>query len=740
MGVLSLQAQNSFQVQNENGLPVPFAKVQTTCLNDQSESAFIGDKDGWVSLQSGCEDFILKLRAPGYEEFIDTIQAGQLNANIQLAKIGTLSEVCVTGEYQPISTTNSIQKVTIITADQIEKSGAVTLNEAIFYQTGIRISQDNILGSSMDLSGLSGQNVKILIDGVPVIGRQNGNIDLSQINMNNVERIEIVEGPLSIIYGTDALAGTINIITKKDYKSGIYLSLKPFYETVGNYNMSGVLTVSTQKHTVSVEGGRNYFDGWSASDPFIQFPASRPADTNRFKTWKPKEQYFFTTTYSTTFKTWKISPYVRYFDEVIINRGFPVEPYYEQAFDDYYYTTRIDYGARVNKEFKKGSFKANIASNNFDRIKNTWYRDLTTLNKVLSENPGSQDTIGFNLLTGRLNYASKFDGKFNFQLGLDLNYEIAEGARIEEGSKTIGDYAIYSSLVWQPIEQIKIKPGLRYAYNTVFESPLVPGLSLFFKHNKFSLRGSVARGFRAPTLKELYFNFVDINHNIVGNTDIIPEESWNYSASLSQLISLKEKQLIKLEYNVYYNQIENLITLGIMPDNSYTYINIGTYSTIGNGVTASYRDKKLNLSMAATYIGRYNPDAEEASIKPYSFSPEISLKAGYSLIDERLSISSFYKYNGALQSFYTDGEGAINLSEQAPFHILDASIQYKPLKKVNLAITVGAKNLLNVQQINISGVNQSTAHSSSSSINVGRGRSVFIGIKYDVNYKFLEKK
>ena len=53
-----------------------------------------------------------------------------------------------------------------------------------------------------------------MIDDVAVIGRLNGNIDLSQINLNNVERIEIVEGPLSVEYGTDALAGTINLITK----------------------------------------------------------------------------------------------------------------------------------------------------------------------------------------------------------------------------------------------------------------------------------------------------------------------------------------------------------------------------------------------------------------------------------------------------------------------------------------------------------------------------------------------
>ena len=68
----------------------------------------------------------------------------------------------------------------------------------------------------MSVQGLSGENVKILIDGVPVVGRLNGNVDLSQINLTNIERVEIVEGPLSVNYGTNALAGTINLITKKN--------------------------------------------------------------------------------------------------------------------------------------------------------------------------------------------------------------------------------------------------------------------------------------------------------------------------------------------------------------------------------------------------------------------------------------------------------------------------------------------------------------------------------------------
>merc|ERR1711965_356759 len=97
---------------------------------------------------------------------------------------------------------------------------AVTLKDVLVNQNNIRVAQDNVLGSSMSLQGMSGQNIKILIDGIPVIGRLNGNIDISQINLNTIERIEIIEGPLSVNYGTDALAGTINLISQKNKKNG----------------------------------------------------------------------------------------------------------------------------------------------------------------------------------------------------------------------------------------------------------------------------------------------------------------------------------------------------------------------------------------------------------------------------------------------------------------------------------------------------------------------------------------
>src|SRR5690606_31303934 len=103
--------------------------------------------------------------------------------------------------------------------------------------------------------------IKILMDGVPIGGREGGNIDLSQFNVYNIERIEIIQGPMSIMYGSDALGGVINLISKNTKKK-IGLSGEAYYESVGKYNFNLTATKTFGKHSLSIGGGRNYFDGY----------------------------------------------------------------------------------------------------------------------------------------------------------------------------------------------------------------------------------------------------------------------------------------------------------------------------------------------------------------------------------------------------------------------------------------------------------------------------------------------
>ena len=201
-----------------------------------------------------------------------------------------LSEVVITGQLKNVAKKNAVHDIEVITSEVLNSGLFTDLSNILSFQNNIKISNDNILGSSINLQGVSGENIKILIDGVPVIGRLNGNIDVSQINLSNIDRIEVIEGPLSVDFGSDALAGTINIITKKEFKNKWTGSLNSYYETVGKYNNELFVNYQYKKHSFSNQFGRNYFSGWSKDDPLKLIPEATLADTNRFKKWKPKEQ------------------------------------------------------------------------------------------------------------------------------------------------------------------------------------------------------------------------------------------------------------------------------------------------------------------------------------------------------------------------------------------------------------------------------------------------------------------
>src|SRR5690606_37254026 len=152
------------------------------------------------------------------------------------------------------------------------------------------MQRDPVLGTGMALQGLGGENVKILVDGIPVIGRQNGNIDLGQLPLENIQRIEMIEGPLSVLYGTNALAGTINLITRKD--AGTSASASVYGDNTGTVRNNARFSFSGSRYRASFHASRHYFDGWNPGDPAIPDVRRRQADSSRYQAWKPRTQWF----------------------------------------------------------------------------------------------------------------------------------------------------------------------------------------------------------------------------------------------------------------------------------------------------------------------------------------------------------------------------------------------------------------------------------------------------------------
>ncbi len=627
----------------------------------------------------------------------------------------TLEEFVVTGNFEGKTRENAVALTNNITISKLASLGLQNVGDVLKYQANIRTQQDNILGTSMTLQGVSGENVKILIDGIPVVGRQNGNVDLSQLILSNVERIEVIEGPLSVQYGTNALAGTINIITKKKPSKKLELQSNAYYESTGHYNAGATIGWRGENQSAVVSGGRNFFDGWSE------------VENTRFLNWKPKIQCFANLNYNATLGKTKLGYMGNFFDEHILNRGLPIAPYNERAFDDQYNTTRFTNAVNISHSFDN-QLNTNVvfSYNSYVRTKNTYYRDLVNLSETLTNNVGDQDTSRFSLFTSRATISKSSNKKFKYEVGYDINVENGTGLRIKENKQQIGDYAAFLTAEWQITEGVILKPGLRASYNSAYNAPLIPSFQALWKvTDKLTARASYARGFRSPSLKELYLYFVDINHNIRGNEALEAENSHNFNASLAYKKVL-DKHIFKFETTGFYNDINNLITLAILrgQGNEYGYINVGQYKTYGGQFFGEAVLNNFTVAAGVAYNERKNI-IDETTFKAGSWESRFNLT--YKIPRIGLDFNLWYKFTGEQAGFVLNEDKTVVPTFMSSFHTADLGFSKKFLKN-KVQFSAGIKNIFNVKNIQSQLV--SGAHGANGGFSpVGTGRNFFTKIE-----------
>ncbi len=621
------------------------------------------------------------------------IDSDAFPSHLRSDTVRLLQEFVVTGNFKPIGLDKCVIPTRNIIIEKLATLGVQNVGDVMKLQANFRMMQDPILGASLSLQGVGGENIKVLIDGVPVIGRQNGGIDLSQLNLLNVERIEIVEGPLSVQYGTNALAGTINIITKKSPSKGIEVAVNNYYESVGHFNVGGSFGWRGYNQSVMATVGRNFFGGWSDV---------KDGQASRFQSWKPKIQYFADVQYGFKLGDVKMGYAGNFFDEFILNRGVPIAPYNENAFDDNYKTRRLSNSLKANYTTKNQLIINGLVSyNHYQRIKNTYFRDLVKMSQVMTENDGDQDTTRFDLIAARGTVAKSNEGQLSYETGFDVNVETGNGLRIQGKNQQIGDYAAFASAEWKITEGVTLRPGLRISYNTSYNAPLIPSLHARWKlPNNWTARASWGRGFRAPSLKELYFYFVDINHNIQGNKNLKAESSDNFNAvfNFTQCGKKDNKKVFKFEVSGFYNDIRNLISLAILGggENAFTYVNIDKFKTKGGQFLGEMTLKKLYFALGGALTRRENQfDQQTLSANTW----EGRVIGTYSNIaHSHIDFNIWYKYSGKQPGFVKNENGSVMPTYIAAYSLADAGISRRFWKN-NINVSMGCRNLFDVRSV-----------------------------------------
>ena len=731
-----------------NNQACPFATIVSySLMNGAQLSGTVTAEDGTGILNLNSRSRIV-ITSIGYLPVSDTISPGESKTYFLEPQSFNVKEVVVTGQYKPVPVDKSIYKVSVIGSRTIEDKASNNLAELLSGEPNIKVSQDGVLGSSLSMQGMTGENVKILVDGIPVIGRMNGNIDLAQIDLSNIGHVEIIEGPMSVVYGTNALAGTINLITKKNNSNRLTTQLNGYYESVGIYNVDAALSVQKSKHTFSVNGARKFFDGYSNNDSL------------RTPMYKPKLQYNLGLGYQYSRNNTTLRYKGELFHEELRQPGEIKEtPSFVIARDQYFYTIRTTNSLSFNHQFNNNSLVDVLAAfSTYSREKRTLVKDFTTLDQEISPNPTDHDTTYFSSVLFRGFYSQELK-KFNYQAGLDINLDYGEGKRIADTSDTmIGDYAVFLSGQYQFSEYNTIQPGLRFIYNTKYKAPLIPSLNLKWRmFGALNFRASYAKGFRAPSLKELYLDFVDANHNIHGNDSLEAETSDSYNFSLGYDYE-KPSFFMGLEASFFYNHGRDVIALVNIAgeDLYYKNVNLDTRKTYGTRLNINMNPlAQLNIQAGVAFTGVaetvyltvsdstldqgiWVPTSRDTSfLSDYVNTADLTFNLSYRLLKYDLVISSYYKYNGQASSLFTTqdeyGEDILERRILEPYHTLDVTIT-KHLFNKRLSLAVGGKNLFDNTTIMASNRGGGTGHSSGGLYNpVGWGRTWFFKISYRFN-------
>ncbi len=722
---LSANAQE-LKVINGNGDGV--SSVQAFLPAHKPPRVLLGNENGIISVKDVLEDEQIILRCLGYRT--DTIIYHRGISEVVLKKENyDLGEVVITAQYRPLATSESVHVIRTIGATEIQERAAINLRDVLQSELNFRVSQDNILGSGLSMQGISGQNVKVMVDGVPVIGRLDGNIDISQINLDQIERVEIVEGPLAVNYGSNALAGTINLITKSPKTNEVNAGADFYTESTGHFNATANAALGWKSQSMSISAGRNYFDGWNPGDDAFFHKRSYIADDTRRQQWKPKEQLFADAKFRQIFKKGYAEIAGSWFNEEIINRGAPRGAYKESALDDKYNTLRYSISGKVQTPLAKRWNMHNLfAYNLYRRTKSTFITDLTGVSSELSSNTSLQDTSAFSNFLGRGSIIGELSKSLQLQIGYEIELETAEGIRIKDETGRIENYALFATTEWKPAERLTIKPGLRWAYNSRYDAPVIPSINFLYRLPlNTQARVSYAQGFRSPGLKELSFFFVDVNHNIVGNQNLRAETSHNVSASITAGVS--ENRKIGWTVSGFYNRVHNLITLAQESASIYTYVNIGEQETFGGRLNVERSFRNLRLLAGFAYTGISSRIGEEINQGSFLYTPEATFRAGYTFAKAGIGANLIYKYNGRRNFFGSNGNGEVTKEYLEAYQNLDVTVS-KKIWKERLGLEVGAKNLFDVQ--NITATANGGVHSSGSNVSIGTGRTYFVRMTFSI--------
>ena len=565
-----------------------------------------------------------------------------------------LNDVVVTGSKLEISRKVVPLSVSQISQKEIESTGQMNILPALnTFVPGIFVTERNILGfgvsstgsGAITMRGISSSpntDVLVLVDGNPQYQGIFGHPLADAYVSSDVEKVEIIRGPASILYGSNAMAGVINIITKKQKEDGLKVNLGGSYGSFNTQKYFGTIGFKKDKLSAFASLNHDQSDGIRANTDFNI--------TNGYA----KVGYELSKQFS-AIADFSIAKFNAN-DNGPVN--LPAVPFNTDI-------TRGKTSLSVDNKFENSegglkiyhNFGTHVLSSHFYSNDNNTGVMLFQTFKLKS---GTNITAGFEY--------KNFGG-------------IANDSAINKYiNKSISEMAVYAYAQQTLFEKLTISAGLRLENNSIFGNELIPIGGLTYNLSDMTtFKASVSKGFRSPTIMELYL--------YAPNPALQPERMVNYE--ISWLQSLLNNKL-KFEFTAFKVKGDNLIQV-VAPPFPAKRQNVGSFDNQGIEFSVKYAVCK-NLFLHANYS--YLNLSKPVIAAPHQ---QLNISANYAYKIWNLNVST--QYIEKLYVYNTANPFAPKLETTSDYFLLNARLSVRPLKQ--LEVFVDANNLTNTQyQIN----------------------------------------
>ncbi|MBL4605508.1 MAG: TonB-dependent receptor [Flavobacteriaceae bacterium] len=637
-------------------------------------------------------------------------------------KTEKLEEVVVTATRTKRQLSSLPMPVQLVSKAAIKKSNSLRLADILNEQTGLITVPDFGGGEGIQLQGLDSQYTLILIDGVPLIGRSAGTLDLNRITVGNIKQIEIVKGASSSLYGSEALGGVVNIITETP-KYGFRGDIN--YRT-GAFGTNDIgASISHKKNKLGVTAFLNRFssNGYDLTE-----------DTAA-KTVEPYANYTFDTkiTYELSDKT-------------------------DFLFSGRYYTQNQDYIAsstlKGESEINEWNTRFKITHEHNDHWESLleFYATRYKANEYLNNLDGTLFSDGFfNQLFIRPEFRSTLKLKKNsLTVGLGTTHESLKRTYFSTNPVFNSPY-VFAQYDMHPTEKINLIIGGRYDNHNKYKSQFSPKFAINYKINeKISVKSSVGYGFKAPDFRQLYFDFTNatVGYTVLGYNAvasalpllqsqgqianiIVPISEFQgdlkaeNSVSMNLGSSYKVSPKVSMNVNVFRNNINDLIDTRVIANktngqNVFSYYNVNAVYTQGVELNSTWRaNQKVKISLGYQLLyakdkeaikafengqvfARLNPNSPSFQLKKdnyfglYNRSRHMAnVKVFYTIPKWNLDANIRTTYRSKYGLFDSNGNGYLDTYDSFVdgYAIVDFAINKNLFKEYQLGL--GVDNALN---------------------------------------------